>query len=314
MGFGHQETRGSASPGRARKEATPSPADHGRLVIYDGLKLLAALGVVLFHAGVPGRDVWYAGMFVFVFFLGYAPGRPQPWAVLLRTRAQRLLLPWLTWCGVYYILGLYRGTAWIPGTPLEPFSLAIGPAIHLWFLPFAFVCGLVFAVLRPIWPSRIGFNLIGLILLLGAGFVLNQRLSLPAPTGQWLVSLPMATAGFLASIHRRPAEVSAILLISIAVAGAGVTFGFVDGALQTLVSAPFCLIAILWRGRIRPGLAWAGDLAFGIYLIHPAVFLLLWKLTPALGKMPYGFGLAAFAASAAVVAGLRLWPPARRVL
>ncbi|WP_196774431.1 acyltransferase [Rhodovulum sp. MB263] len=290
-------------------------AEQTRLVVYDGLKLLAALGVVLFHAGVPGRDVWYAGMFVFVFFLGYAPGRAQPWAGLLQSRARRLLLPWLIWCAVYYALGLYRGTAWIPGMPLDPFSLLIGPAIHLWFLPFAFICGLVFAGLRPVWPARpLAPQLAGLVLILAAGIVLNRHSDLPAPAGQWLVSFPMAAAGFLCSVHRGRGAGAAILLSTMAVAGACLALGFVDGALQAVVAAPVCLIALSWRGRGHPVLVRAGETAFGVYLVHPAVFLLLWKLAPALGKTPYGFGLTAFALSVALVALLRLWPPARRVL
>lgn len=315
MGLHFRGNRGAASSDRARREGMPLPAEQKRLVVYDGLKLLAALGVVLFHAGVPGRDVWYAGMFVFVFFLGHAPGRSQPWGVLLRSRAQRLLLPWLIWCAVYYVLALYRGTAWLPGTPLEPFSLAIGPAIHLWFLPFAFVCGLVFAALRPVWPSRhLASDLAVLVLILAAGIVLNRYSDLPAPAGQWLVSLPMAAAGFLSSVHRGRAEQAAILMGTMAVAGVGIAFGFVDGALQAFVAAPFCLIALLWRGRSHSGLVRAGETAFGVYLVHPAVFLLLWKLMPALGQTPYEFGLTAFAVSVAIVALLRLWPPVRRVL
>lgn len=65
-----------------------------------------------------------------------------------RSRAQRLLLPWLVWSAIYGAMKLAEVA--VTGVPLRhefaPWMWLVGTAIHLWFLPFAFVTSLA------VWP------------------------------------------------------------------------------------------------------------------------------------------------------------------
>ena len=60
-------------------------------------------------------------------------------------RARGLLLPWLAWSAVYG--GVKVAEAVVggqpPGNAFAPWMLLTGPAIHLWFLPFAFAASLL---------------------------------------------------------------------------------------------------------------------------------------------------------------------------
>ena len=57
-------------------------------------------------------------------------------------------MPWLFWCGFYWVV--YQVVSDEPFHLLsDPWTLLIGPSIHLWFLPFV----MIFLVTIP-WVSR----------------------------------------------------------------------------------------------------------------------------------------------------------------
>ena len=119
-----------------------------RNATYDYARLLAAFGIVQFHAGAPGGAFGYAALpfFLMLMLIMAVPAASvsdlRPYA---QRRAQRLLRPWLIWSGIYAALKLVE--VWLtPRTISDEFALHMiltGPAIHLWFLPFAFVCCLL---------------------------------------------------------------------------------------------------------------------------------------------------------------------------
>jgi fucose 4-O-acetylase-like acetyltransferase len=70
--------------------------------------------------------------------------------LFVRKRAERLLIPWLFWSGVYAICLVYRSHR-IEQSLGEMFgwhTLVSGTYDHLWFLPFIFVAGVAVHLLH----------------------------------------------------------------------------------------------------------------------------------------------------------------------
>lgn len=106
-------------------------------------RLLAAFGIVFFHAKAPGSEVGYAALPFFVLLLVVMAGPSSQncsLPVYLQSRAVRLFVPWLAWSLVYGLLKFCE--VLVTGTPLHAeFNLSMlisGPALHLWFLPLSF--------------------------------------------------------------------------------------------------------------------------------------------------------------------------------
>ena len=87
--------------------------------------------------------------------LGGPTAARHPFGAYSIARARRLLMPWLVWSVVYG--GVKLAEALVEGQPLgsafAPWMLLTGPAIHLWFLPFAFAASLVLPGLMRISPQ-----------------------------------------------------------------------------------------------------------------------------------------------------------------
>lgn len=107
--------------------------------LVDYSRLLAAFGIVWFHSGAPGHQVSYISLPFFAVLISLSGSGD------LKIRAQRLLLPFVTWSVIY---GLVETTfALHHGRPLLswwlPEMIITGTVIHLWFLPFAFTFALI---------------------------------------------------------------------------------------------------------------------------------------------------------------------------
>jgi fucose 4-O-acetylase-like acetyltransferase len=303
------QTRSAMSSGQARSE---------RLVLFDGGKMLCALGVVMFHAHVDQAHVWYSGMFVFLFFIGFAPGsrRPETLGERVRRRAARILVPWLIWSAFYFAVQSAQGKAFPLELPTSWNWLLIGPTIHLWFLPFAFVGGVVCETLQG-WlqgrSSAVFFGLTAALVSLVC-FVWSPLAGLGAPFGQWQVSIPVVVVGLGLAMFGDNVRERAWIVVPVAAAClVSLALGRIDGALQTLIAGAFCLIAIEVK---RPEISWLramGDHAFGVYLVHPFVILALAKLSPGIHQAPYILGISAFTGALALTWVLRLLPANRSI-
>ena len=282
----------------------------GRMVFYDLLKPASALGVVMFHGFAPYREVWYSGMFVFIFFVGLAvTSRARRGAAeLVWSRATRTLGPWLVWCVLYGALHyIVRGRP-LRLESLDPASLLIGPQIHLWFLPFAFLGGVGCSLAAPLLARHAGPVAIGVVAFLASSLLYGVMLAteLAAPFGQWLVSLPALLAGLaVAAAGPRLRDALAPGLGVALAAAAAIAVGQVDSAMQTLIVIGPCIVAARLRGPEIPILRRLGDLAFGIYLIHPFFLLLLSNHVPALQDRRSLLSVIAFLAAMASAWALR---------
>ena len=200
----------------------------------DIARLVAAWGIVAFHAGGPGAAIGYAGLpFFLILLIVFAEPatRDMDLRTFVRGRAHRLLLLWLIWSAVYGGLKLLEAA--VAGRPLsEEFDAAMiltGPALHLWFLPFAFAVSLaLYPVLRS---AGTGAGDAACAVAVPAGLALTalqQDLTMPAPLAQWLFAAPAICVGLTLALCRER-----ILLqgaICAAVAGSALAAGWTAGA------------------------------------------------------------------------------------
>lgn len=258
----------------------------GRNATLDHARLIAAFGIVFFHAGAPGGAIGYAALPFFLILLVVlaAPGAArQGFTEYARGRAQRLLLPWMLWSAVYAALKLAElaVTGATFSSEFAPWMALTGPALHLWFLPFAFAaCLLVHPLLRlgAVLPRRWGHGLpLALTALALATLAVRQGLVLPTPFAQWLYAMPAVFLGLaLALGDGRLRWLMAIVAVFVAAAMAG---GWTSGLLQLVLAAGALVLCIALPRRESAWSQRAGSAALGVYLAHPLVLSVLGRTT-----------------------------------
>ena len=284
---------------------------------YDYARFIAVIGVIWFHAHAPGALIGYSGL---AFFLMLLVHLSLPQATKLRdqahrapavfryaaARGQRLLWPWLLASSAYGVLKLVevgRGAPWA-----SEFTMSMwltGPALHLWFLPFAF------AVCLGLWPlgrflrgihshhkTSLAFLLTGAALVSLAG---AQEAQLAIPLAQWAYALPCVLFGVALTLMRnRGLHLLGLLAFFLCAALAA---NWVRGLPEIGLAS---LILILCRLRplpATPASQLAARWALLLYLIHPAVMAII------LRSGVIGEGTTALALSTALLscALLGLW-------
>ena len=272
------------------------------------MRIASAFGIVWFHSGAPGRNVGYAGLVAFLMLSVYLAGRSGPLdANVLKRRAGRLLVPWLFWFAVYAALNAARGR---PPVSTEDGAIAgilSGPSIHLWYMPFVFLCLVALDMLRTRLSGRsLAFAGAGLALLILATTPLwrTPSLALAAPLPQWMHAAPAVLAGFfLLHRDRLPRSIAAALLLALFL-GAVWTLPWDGVGLPYLIG----LAAVALVARDRPdGLARLdlrplSESTLGIYFMH---ILVLGLLSTVGGLDGVVLPVATFAVSALAVLALR---------
>ena len=122
-----------------------------RSATLDYARFLAAVGIIVFHVGAAGANIGYAALPFFIMLLVVLafPGAERlDFRTYARSRAVRLLLPWVVWSLIYGSLklaevGLTNATI---QSEFALWMLFAGPSLHLWFMPFAY------ATCLAIWP------------------------------------------------------------------------------------------------------------------------------------------------------------------
>jgi peptidoglycan/LPS O-acetylase OafA/YrhL len=293
--------------GDATGNARAKGGDYRRAI--DLLRFLAAVGIVLDHALAWGF-VGYPALGLFLILTSYfgigsyrrtvegAGG--SFWA----SRAKRILIPWLFWCAVYRLV--YEVVSDEPFQLLsDPFTLLIGPSIHLWFLPFAAVA-LIFipTIARDvvtkqslIWacvvlvPFSIALGLIHAKSGLEGWQIAGSPI--PQPVPQWAYSLPIYIWGALAAVSHRLGVPQITLAAAVVSSTIMLALDWDVASIQLL----FCAVVfeifyrLPWKGEWMTKLA---GYAFGIYLMHPFFLLVAYKLFGADVDKALGFAIAFF--------------------
>ncbi|SEN84162.1 Surface polysaccharide O-acyltransferase, integral membrane enzyme [Gemmobacter aquatilis] len=287
----------------------------------DLARTLAAFGVVAVHIHASVND-WFGHVALALFLVLSAfltaraadrnGGRPD-WPV----RVRRILLPWVFWSAAYWLLNaLTAEGASLDVLPREPLSLLVGASIHLWFLPFVLLAGLV---VRPVLAftrtvprlalAALGLGLVGVPLF----WVHTVFPFAPEPLPQWAYAVPP----FLCGVLLVPAHRMQRIVLPLAALG-----GLNLVALVMSHGAPWAWTTLagalafetFWNLPVEhPVLPVLGRSCFGVYLLHPFFMLVGYKLFGTGVPWPL-FSLLVFALSALTALGLQRLPLIRAVV
>ncbi len=206
----------------------------------------------------------------------------------MRGRASRLLMPWAIWSVVYGSMKLAEVVV-TDATLRSEFSawmMLTGPAIHLWFMPFAFCASLlIWPLARFIawfsdrWrciPAVVGVTLTVLLIVTLGGITTTAP-----PFAQWLFALPAVTFGAGIGSLRGTSNLTGILIVCTAALVVGVwAAGWPRGSMQLVIASAALALCMLLPTRKRPIASWLADISVTLYLAHPLVVAVLLRLTP----------------------------------
>jgi len=272
--------------------ARVQPVSAQRVVSIDLLRIVAAVGIIWFHTeGAPYRQIGYAAlpMFLLLFFALITRQAPAcSTRHFLKRRWDRLLKPWLFWSAVYGVARLTHAASTRDLTSLanllSPETLLAGTYIHLWYLPYAFMSGLlIHALNRPI--SKVSSNPLVVLAATAVGVLTLAVCTSDRHTSAWVPPLPQWAFGLAAiplglavgrslAIPSPRARALHLAGISVATTAAGliaIPFHVASGFIPYGLAVALVCLACGWRVRGNGFVAAVAPLTFGIYLVHPLV-------------------------------------------
>lgn len=262
----------------------------GRNATFDYARLLAAIGIVIFHVGSAGAAIGYAALPFFIMllvFLAFPSARQLRFSDYAGTRIKRLLWPWVVWSGIYGVLKLGEVvfTSASLASEFAPWMLLTGPALHLWFLPFACVsCVAIWPLARCVPslppPARVLCSVacIGLAVAIMMAGHLFQTVQ---PVSQWIHAAPAVVlgAGFaVLGAGKRP--VLASMLVYGGALGLLYLTGWPAGAFELSLAGGALLLCLAWPLPDSPLSRSMADISLTLYLAHPMVIAVLLRTTP----------------------------------
>ncbi len=252
---------------------------------YDYGRFVAVIGIIWFHAHAPGALIGYSGLAFFLMLLVHLAlpqatkvrDQPHRAPAVLRyaaARGQRLLWPWclasLAYGGLK-LIEVARGAPW--AAEFQTSMWLTGPALHLWFLPFAF------AICLGLWPlgrllrqhatahaTPLAFVFTGLAL---ASLALAQEATFAIPLAQWAYALPAVLFGVALTLVRdKGLHLLGLLTFFLCSALAA---NWITGLPEIGLAALVLILCRLAPLPATPLSHLAARWALALYLIHPAV-------------------------------------------
>jgi surface polysaccharide O-acyltransferase-like enzyme len=265
---------------------------------FDYLRIIGIFGIVFFHGAQEQltRQIGYSGLIIFILIsinLSVLRDRERNISKYIATRATRLLVPWLFWFTVYGLQNIARDKSFLPEGHAFNVVLA-GTNIILWYLPFLFIVLIITAFYDNKAQTHSIFKtctlyfvpILSIILLISTPIWRPWSLELGYPWAQWFHAAPAVLIGIaLVSLtrqyqgHLRVSLYSGIIvLISLWL----ILIGNYNG-----VGIPYLLGVLLfsshlyWKSNAEQNhalLLKISDCTFGIYLIHPLVSGMEYKM------------------------------------
>ncbi|MEZ5671681.1 MAG: acyltransferase family protein [Thiotrichaceae bacterium] len=257
---------------------------------FDALKVIAAFGIVWFHTPhAIGREIGYAGLLIFLLISFIVLSIKSPsysYLQYLRQRGKRLLIPWIVWNIFYGLLTLRLSHSSIGVPSLS--GILTGTAIHLWYLPFAFLASYLVFIFLTLTRASSPWVLIivsGMVTVLWLISYPMFDMSLTGnPWRQWsygFASIPLGIA--LGQALKLPQAqcrwvMLAILAMMLAICVYLIQMDKFGTAVSYMTGTALIITALLIP---MPSYRWVTQLSaltFGIYLLHPFIFMICYKL------------------------------------
>ncbi|WP_120077451.1 acyltransferase family protein [Aurantiacibacter odishensis] len=278
------------------------------------LRIIAAFGIVVFHAQGEYAPVGYAGLVIFLFLSPFYDASAWEKQRNLPTLAVRLLLPWAVFLAVHGALNFVT-KGWIVNPDLTPgAAILYGTSPHLWFLPFIFAVMCAVAI----WKRLTGP--VPQIVIAAAGLVAMMALVphwratgdvAAPPVAQWLQAAPAVLAGLAlgAATSARKLRLFAVVAILVAAAiaiwqdarGISVAYG---------LALPLVLLA-LYSPKVPFSVEALSSCMMGVYLVHALALAVVGAF---LERTSLFAAVVAFVASAIGVLLARKLVPATRYI
>lgn len=274
-----------------------------RIIGYDLIRAIAALGVIWVHSGrsqqwndldLSAAGAWgtsylnlIAGFFTVIMLHKHVSGG-KGLGAFAGHRLWRIGAPFAVWSGVYLLARLvnYAVFGKVSGFEWSWSVLFYGTTYHLWFLPYLFIVTMLtlplvaFAVM-----SRDRMVLVGKLLLLVVFGLLLMPISVFSQSGdEWSriahsvswrgpgFMIGLALGMFMAAGYRPKVTSTMVTACAVLVMCAmylSLTSELPKHILNRIAGISVFVIALApWRGVIASTIAKLGTLGFGVYLCH----------------------------------------------
>lgn len=264
------------------------------------LRVVAAVSIVLFHSPrLPNQGWFLSGLAIFLVLTGYFAARSASKRTMreqLERRVKSLIIPYFIWYVFYFTIllmisdGRLKDVHWFTWV----FS---GPFIHLWYLPAAFLGSVaIHAASRSARHIRKSVVMTIVIILIATSIYLSRSTSMfavVAPIGQWIYSIPCLLIGLMFGVSSSISN-RLVLAAQIGVAGSLVVAAFLWPSVHLVsyaIAAVCVLIALSVKWPRMDKIVFVSSLTFGIYILHPFAFLIVWDAYP-LSPWPVFVGFA----------------------
>ncbi|PKL39693.1 MAG: hypothetical protein CVV44_05580 [Spirochaetae bacterium HGW-Spirochaetae-1] len=248
-------------------------------------RILSAFGIVWFHSHLKGGDIGYSGLLYFIILSLYLSGDNHS----VIQRSKRLLIPWLFWSFSYGFLNIITTKPFLDISNGVLAGLLAGPHIHLWYLPFIFFTLILFDFIKSkLAISTIGISaaFIAFVSLVSVSLWRDYSNSLGAPWAQYFHALP---AVFIGACYWASNKLANRLLFFVMV-----LVLFLTAAININVSGvgiPYTIAILLYFPvlflppwlKLNFNIRKVSELTLGIYLLHPFIFMVFYKLNIDLG-------------------------------
>lgn len=265
----------------------------------------------------PGWDIGYSGLIFFIQISAFLLCSQEISHNRLKKRAVRLLLPWLFWSFIYGFLNLAKGRKFIGISDSILATLLTGTYIHLWYLPFMFICSLALSLALPVIRNvnNIKAVMIGAIFVSGISLITSSIFRSEVhstPFAEWLHAVPAVVIGSSASIlmksNMSQRTINMMYLILILMTSI-ISLYIIILERQNGLGIPYLIGTIISLASIRinskplPYVQRFSDLTMGIYLIHPLLISIIHRFF--LVDFPAIVAFASLIASTAIIFFIR---------
>jgi hypothetical protein len=254
----------------------------GRNQAIECLRIAAAFGVVWFHSGLDGKLIAYSGLVVFLalsaYFVTVAPSTKTKTASDL---AIRLLVPWVCWFVVYSAINYFRGLPIFRASNGLISDILVGPAMHLWYLPFTFfTIPTIKFVQRRLRPSLFFFVATVLAFLGLLTNIISYSWKLDVPYPQYLFAIAPVATGIVLGMRDQIKFARMAIFIILALSLLLCLTPWSNLCVPYFIGLGITTLAIEYGDRLVPiifKIDWLSKCTSGVFLTHP-LFLSLAKL------------------------------------